>query len=767
MSNMIVKGKLDKIIFDKNGFSILSINKNKVKISIKHNILFKEGMYLEVEGFLEENEKYGRAIIAKSIKEIDEIKDSRQILHVFIKGIGESKEIEIMNFFGEDYLEKLKNNPLIIYEMYISSSNKRLLKKWEEQKTKLSTLSKDEMINYISKNFDTTKRKANEWVNDIETYNNGILSENILKRECVIPYLSTKTGHGIYEQIKNINDIYEIYNTLEELGYPEFAITKLAAEFKFDTIEKIYHNPYLPIEYKMTFEECDKIALNKINFDAESIHRIVYGTLDVLKKNEMNGNSYLIKEVAVARASELLNIPDVKYIESIIDMNLSYGNESNFILHNDRLYRPTLFFAEKKIAKLLYNKLNSKKNTISEDTFNLIKQSFLSDIQKDAVIGLIENKVSVLTGGPGTGKTTSVKILCEAIIREGKTFALASPTGRAAKRLSESTGYEAKTVHRLLEYTGRGKFSYFKRNENNPLREDYIIIDESSMLDIYIMNNLLKAIADKTSVIFIGDADQLPSVGIGSILKDMKESLVIPVYELSLIYRQGKESYIVKNAHNVKDNKVLEIETGTDFSFKKVESDIDVYDFIKKCIYHKKEFQILCPVKNGNLGTNRLNEIMQFNLNPPNNTKREIFMNGKLFREGDKVIQLENNYDKDVFNGEMGIIKSIDNNFITVYYKDNSTNDIKYTPKEFKQIDLSYAISIHKSQGSEFDNVVMVVDSRNKEFISKEIIYTGITRAKKGLAFLSTLEKDFYSELKESNDRATSIEDFLKDFVYR
>ena len=505
---MIIQGKLDKIIFNKDSFSILSVNKTKVKVGIRHNIVFEEGMYLEVEGVLEEHEKYGRAVVAKSIKEIEGAKDNKQILHIFIKGIGQNKELEIMNFFGKDYLEKIKEKPLIIYEMYISSSNRKFVSQWEKHKSRLEGLRKDEIINYIFKNFNTTKSKATDWVNDIETYNNGILSENILKRECIIPYLSTKTGHEIYNQIKNIDTIYEIYNELDELGYPEYVVSRLVEEFKFDTIDKIYHNPYLPIEYKMSFEDCDEIALNKMNFDAESIHRIVHGTLDVLKKNEMNGNTYLIKEDAITKSSELLNIPDTSYLESIIDMNLSYNDKSDFILHNDRLYRPTLFFAEKKIARLLFNKLDSTKNTISDDVFNLINMSFLSNTQKEAVLGLIENKISILTGGPGTGKTTSVRILCEALTKEGKTFALASPTGRAAKRLSESTGYSAKTVHRLLEYTGRGKFSYFKRNENNPLDEDYIVVDESSMLDIYMMNNLLKAISGKTSIIFIGDIDQ-------------------------------------------------------------------------------------------------------------------------------------------------------------------------------------------------------------------------------------------------------------------
>lgn len=765
---MIVKGKLDKILFNKDSFSILIIDKTKVKIAIPHNIIFEEGMFLEIEGYIEEHNKYGRAIVAQSIKEIDGSKESnKMILSLFIKGIAENKEREIIKFLGENYIDILRENPLRIYEMFISSKNRNLFNQWKEHRLKLSILDEKDIVDYISINFKgITKKRANEWIEDIKDRGNGLINEDILKKENIVPYLSTKTGHEIYNQIKDIEYIFNIYNQLEELGYSEFIINKIVEEFKLDSLERIYHNPYLPVNYKMSFEECDFIALDKINFDKESVHRVVYGLLEALKRNSLEGNTYLIKEDAILKASKLLDIDDLDYIESILDMNLSYKDKSDFILHNDRLYLPGLFFAEKKIARLLFNKVNSTKNSISKESLEVISDSFLSDNQKEAVTGLIENKISILTGGPGTGKTTCVKVLCEALKASNKTFALASPTGRASKRLSESTGYSAKTIHRLLEYTGRGKYSFFKRNEEWKLDEDYVIVDESSMLDIYIMNNLLKAIADKTSIIFIGDVDQLPSVGTGSIFRDVKESLVIPIFSLTTVYRQGQESYIIKNANNIKNNKELEIKNGTDFSFKKAELESDIYNFISKCIAYKKEFQILCPVKNGLLGTHRLNEIMQLNLNPPNKYKKEIFTNGKLFREGDRVIQLENNYDKDVFNGEMGVIKSIKENKITVYYKDNTTTEITYLPKEFKQLDLSYAISIHKSQGSEFTNVIMVTDSKNEGFLSKELVYTGITRAKKGLVFLSTLDKDFYSNLKESNNRATSIEDFLKDIVF-
>ena len=764
---MIVKGKLDKIIYNKYPFSILSVDKMKVKVSIPHNIIFEEGMFLEIEGNIEEHEKYGRSIVAKTIMEIDEIKQYNLVLSKFISGIGESKEHEIIQFFGDNYIEILKENPLRIYEMFISSKNKPLFTQWDKNKLKLSTLTENEIVNYISNNFKgITKNKAKDWVDSIKNNGTNDIKSDILYKENVMSYLSTPTGHKIYNQIKDIDKILDIYTKLEDLGYSDFIVNKIVDNFKFESLDRIYHNPYIPIEYKMSFEDCDSIALNKINFDRESIHRITYGLLEVLKRNSLQGSTYLFKEDAVSKASILLDIDDVDYVNSILEMNLSYGEQSSFILYNDKLYLPGLFFAEKKIAKELFNKINDVKNDVSKESLNIINNSFLSENQKEAVIGLLENKISILTGGPGTGKTTCVKILCEALKVDNKSFALASPTGRASKRLTESTGYNAKTIHRLLEYTGRGKYSFFKRNENFKLDENYIIIDESSMLDIYIMNNLLKAVSSKTSIIFIGDIDQLPSVGTGSILKDMKESLVIPVFTLDTVYRQGKESYIIKNSNNIKNNRELELEANTDFSFKEIESESEAYEFIRRCINAKKEFQILCPVKNGSLGTHRLNEIMQSALNPSSPCKKELFVNGKLFRIGDRVIQLENNYDKDVFNGEMGIIESINDYSITVNYKDNTTTKITYNPKEFKQLDLSYAISIHKSQGSEFNNVIMVADTNNKGFLSKELIYTGITRAKKGLAFLSTLDKDFYTTLKESNNRATSIEDFLKQLVF-
>ena len=766
---MVIKGKLDKIIFDKESFSILSVAKTRVKVTIPHNITFKEDMYLEVDGEIEEHEKYGRAILAKTIKEIEPFRENRMILSLFIKGIAKNKEAEILDFFGEDYIDILKENPLRIYEMYISSKNKMAFNQWEKHKGYLASLKESEIVQYIANNFKgMNNKKAREWVCDIKNRGLGIIGRDISIKENIMPYLSTKTGHNVYEQINNnINVICEMYDDLEELGYSEFIINKIVEEFRLESLDIIYHNPYIPTNYKMSFEECDNIALNKINFDKESIHRVVYGILEVLKRNSLMGNTYLMKKDAIEKASLLLDINDLEYIESILDMNLDYKDESSFVLHNEKLYLPGLFFAEKKIARELFNKVNSEKNEVDKKALDIISNSFLSDNQKEAVTGLIENKISILTGGPGTGKTTCMKVLCEALKVSGKTFALASPTGRAAKRLSESTGYSAKTIHRLLEYTGRGKYSYFRRNEEFKLDEDYVIIDESSMLDVFIMNNLLKAISDKTSIIFVGDVDQLPSVGTGSILKDMKESLVISTFTLTTVYRQGKESYIIKNANNIKTNNEIEIENGSDFSFKEVNLETDVYNFIKKCIHHKKEFQILCPIKNGPLGTHKLNEIMQMYLNPSSRHKQEVFVNGRLFREGDKVIQLENNYDKDVFNGEMGVIKAIKNNEITVYYKDNTTNTITYVYKEFKQLDLSYAISIHKSQGSEFNNVIMVTDSKNRGFLSKELVYTGITRAKKGLVLLSSmLSKEFYSSLEESNNRATSIEDFLKDIVF-
>lgn len=754
---MKISGKITKIIYNKDNFYIFTINNTKVSMDFYTDLNIEVGKYVEVEGTFVEN-KYGRTCKAVSIMEISST-PSRNLLPIYISGIGEKKAIEIKEVLGESYIEELKNNPLVIYDFYLPTKSKELISQWNDLKENMSRFNRDDLPKYISKNMKGIGiKKATQWVETIPDK----LSENILNKEIVIKYLASDTSNNIYEQVKNIANVEKTHKELIELGYPEFFVIKLIEKYKGDTFSKIISNPYLPVIDGMSFKDCDKIAIEKLEFDEESIHRIIYGVIDVLKDNESLGNTFMLKEEAINKSCSLLNIDDFEFIESMINMNLSYNLDSQFVELNGKLYRRVIYYTEKKMARTLKEKVLYSKNEISQKTIKFINNSFLTEEQKEAIIGLLTNKVAILNGGPGTGKTTSVKLLCQAIQMENKTFSLASPTGRASKRLSESTGFEAKTLHRLLEYKPRGIIGKFMKNEDYPINSDYVIIDESSMLDVFMMNNLLKAIKPETTLIFIGDVDQLPSISMGSLLKDMRDSEVIPVYTLSQIHRQGKDSYIIKNANNIKNNQKLELIKGSDFSFKKVDSFNNAYDFIKMCISKGKEFQLLTPVKNGVLGTHSLNELMQVSLNSSSANKKEIFAYDKLFREGDKVIQLENDYNKEVYNGEMGIIEKIKNEIVTVYYPDNVPNRIEYKKKDLKGLDLSYCISIHKSQGSEFNNVIMVIDEKNKNFLSKELIYTGVTRSKHGFVLLSNLCEDSFSNLKTSNNRATSLNEFLK-----
>ena len=298
-----------------------------------------------------------------------------------------------------------------------------------------------------------------------------------------------------------------------------------------------------------------------------------------------------------------------------------------------------------------------------------------------------------------------------------------------------------------------GNVGYFAKNEKYQLFADYIIIDESSMIDVYLFNSLLKATKQNTSLIFVGDIDQLPSVSMGSILIDMKESNKIPVFELTEVFRQSKESTIVRNAYHIKKNEP--IVTGTDFVFKKING----FEDVKKYFSENKLEQILCPMRVGDIGTKRINELVQSVKTYKNN--KQIYNNGFVYKEDDKVIQINNDYNKNIYNGEIGFVKEINNNGLIVFYPNNEVQEIQYNYNELYKIEPAYAVTIHKSQGSETDNLVIIIDG-NEEFLSKELIYTAVTRAKKNITILSTKNIDFFGNLKSSSKRLTNLSNLIK-----
>jgi len=447
-------------------------------------------------------------------------------------------------------------------------------------------------------------------------------------------------------------------------------------------------------------------------------------------------------------------LDDQQKISDIIYKN-AQTKKSDIYIDNTRLYRRLVYKTEREVGEALSIRIKQPPAKIPADIEQYLKSTRLIKEQQMHVRGVLENNVSILTGGPGTGKTTCLKALCNIFHKMGKTYALAAPTGRASKRISETTGRPAKTLHRLLEYQYMGNFGLYMKNHKNQLNYDYIIVDEASMVDIFLMSALLKATPLRTHIILVGDVDQLPSISIGALLKDLKNSGVVPVHTLTKIHRQSKSSEIVKNAYRVKNGELITDKPRSDFLSVQINAVEKLMHYIDMLVAKGKSFQVLCPTRIGPYGTDVLNEYMQKTINKK--ATKSIVHNNKLFKIGDKIIQTDNDYIKEVFNGEIGTIADIQDGRVIIDFPQNTPSRIAYTRQELSHIDLAYAITIHKSQGSEFDNVLIVFGDTHAHFLTKELVYTGITRAKKGLLFLTVKTLDFYQALPTGNARITNL----------
>ena len=615
----------------------------------------------------------------------------------------------------------------------------------------------------------------------VDTLGKNVLEEILKDESCLllVPKMTSKKAHTIYETLMKYEESHQIIVYLTELGFNMKDALDIYNNYKSETIIHIEHNPYCLTDF-ISFLKVDEIAL-KLNVNEDDERRIKACIIYMMNKLLfINSDTYLeydeILESVFNYLKIDLNVDDFDlYLEELI-------NENKIILLDEKYYLKEMYDSEINITntiKYLENKKIDKlflDNRIEElEKVNNIKYN---DKQKEAIKKSLENNITIITGGPGTGKTTIIKAICELYQNIFKLsyeeltnrIALLAPTGRASKRMSESTNLPASTIHRFLKWNK--ETNEFLVNEYNKNNHHLIIIDEVSMIDLNLLDSLFKGLTKNIKLVLVGDHHQLPSVGPGNILKDLIESDLIDTVYLDTLYRQDENSYITTLAHEIKDNNLSEsfLETKSDYTFLKCHSIKDnlknlCLQLIKKG-YDYKRVQIMAPMYAGVNGIDNLNKELQNIFNPKTN-QNEIKYGDVVYRENDKVLQLVNLPEENIYNGDIGIIKNIvkiENK--TFIYIDFDGNLVKYETKDLNKITHGFIISIHKSQGSEFEVVIMPICNSYKRMLYKKLIYTGITRAKKKLILIGEPDAFLYA-INNSNEkeRKTNLLEQLKNNI--
>lgn len=603
--------------------------------------------------------------------------------------------------------------------------------------------------------------------------------------------ISEKKAREIAEQVEEKADMRKAMMFLQQYGISQTLGAKIYQQYKQDMYRILKENPYKMAEdiSGVGFKMADEIA-SRIGIHTDSDYRIRSGILYILLQATAEGHVLLPKRVLLQRAEELLGVPADYMEKHIVDLAIDRKIVVKEIVKETGLEKVQVVYAsqyyqtELHVAQMLCQ-LDIKDSADEEVIYEKIKRIQkagkieLDEKQQTAVIEAVRNGLLIITGGPGTGKTTTINAIIRYFEMEGLDIYLAAPTGRAAKRMTEATGYEAKTIHRLLELTGMPEESsgsiHFERNAQNPLEADVIIIDEMSMVDIFLMHALLNAVVSGTRLILVGDVNQLPSVGPGSVLKDIISSKRFPVVELTKIFRQASQSDIVVNAHKINQGIPVVLDNKSmDFFFLK-RYDANVIISVVITLIQKKlpkfveadpyDIQVLTPMRKGLLGVERLNIILQQYLNPPDKEKKEKEHGNCIFREGDKVMQIKNNYQVEweirglygipvekgvgVFNGDTGILREINTFAETVTVEFDERRFVEYSFKQLDELELAYAITIHKSQGSEYPAVVIPLLNGPRMLMNRNLLYTAVTRAKKCVTLVGD-EKTF---LEMENNR--------------
>lgn len=561
--------------------------------------------------------------------------------------------------------------------------------------------------------------------------------ETEIERLYEVPNIGRKRVAKIRESWEKQKDIKNVMLFLQGYGVSTAYAAKIYREYGKESIDKVRENPYRLADdiWGIGFKTADGIAA-KMGYEKEDPRRCRSGILYTLGQLSDEGHVYAGEEQLVKTAGQLLEAGETAIRDTLAGMLQA----EDLILDKDAIYLPPFYHAECGTSRRLRDLAESTGRSLFDGLFDPSSLTAETGIEYDevqlaAIRQAVTSKVMVLTGGPGTGKTTTTQGIIAALKKAGLRVLLAAPTGRAAKRMSEATGMEAKTIHRLLEYNPQDGY---KRNDENPLEGDALIVDECSMIDILLMNNLLKAVPVGMRLVFVGDIDQLPSVGAGNVLRDIIDSQRIPVVRLVRIFRQAQKSRIVMNAHTINQGRFPDTSNGrdTDFFFMREDDPERAAETIVRLVKERlprayrespDRIQVLTPMQRGVVGAANLNLLLQQALNP---SGPSLNRGGYTYRQGDRVMQQRNNYDKDVFNGDLGYIREVDTEERTLKV-DFDGKWIEYDITELDELTLAYATTIHKAQGSEYPIVVMPVLMTHFVMLQRNLIYTGITRAKK------------------------------------
>lgn len=696
------EGYVEKITYrsEDSGYTVLTISSE----SGEHCVVgtfpsISEGEYIEVEGALTVHPTYGPQIKMERYSFVaprDQVAILRYLSSGAVKGIGEKLAKRVVAVFGDETFRILEEEP---------------------------------------------------------------------ERLAEVKGISERTAMSIAEQVVEKREARNAVLFLQQYGISLNNAAKIYKRYGGDLYRILRENPYRLCEdiAGIGFKAADEIAL-KMNIASDSDFRISAAVLYVLSAASANGHTYLPRDMVFAETEALLglNLSDFDHILEglLVERRIALEKDGTDL----RVYLRSMYQLEQNTAIML-SRLNindpSGGNEAALRKIKSIEKSLQVELdvrQREAILAADKNGVSVLTGGPGTGKTTAINVMIYYFIEKGLNLMLAAPTGRAAKRMTEATGFEAQTIHRMLEVNGNPEDKdvrlLFNRNDDHPLEADVIIVDETSMVDITLMHALLKACVPGMRLIFVGDEDQLPSVGPGEVLKDLIHSGCFPVTKLTKIFRQAEESDIIVNAHKINEGEVVEPKRSNDFLFvlredpgQTIGATITLLrDKLPKYVgASTEELQVLTPMRKGPFGVENLNRILQEAFNPPAEGKPERKYGDSVFRLGDKVMQTRNNYELEwhtegmvpekrgmgIFNGDIGFIREINGFTQTLRIEFDDRRFVDYPFAALEDLELSYAITVHKSQGSEYPAVVLPLFGGPEMLMSRNLLYTGVTRARK------------------------------------